>query len=481
MQNYFTSSSPLRKSLDESKPFDFYAFFARKQNLSIFTCVFLVAFIAVFVSIIFTQYKANPCSPFSRVMIEKTVFAGNAHAYLTNLTRKFGPRMQGSQSLAQFIDWMADEMHALGLQRIVKEQVMVPVWVRGPESCAMVAPFAKTLGILGLGGTVSCNLTAPAVVVTSLEDLEEKKDQVMGKIVVFNQEWAGYNATVQYRTQGPRLASQLGAVACLIRAITPASMYTPHTGKVQYDGVTPIPVAELTLEDAVFLDEIYNASTGSLMIYLQLSGQMQAEAPSFNVMGEITGDELPDQVVVVSSQLDTWDVGQGALSGSGIAMMLEMMRTIKALKVVPRRTLRIVGYTNKENGIRGAIDYATRHGNETIFAVDINGMFGPPQGFVLSNENDNVNLGALKSISTLLKHVGANSVTSGPPSPDLLPLTIMGIPGVSVDFVGANEQYYAYQDSPADALYLIEPSDMNLGTAAIAVMSYCVADGHFAP
>jgi hypothetical protein len=244
-----------------------------------------------------------------------------AYAKLEELTDHIGNRISGSPALDHAIAWAVKTLEADGFPAHT-EKAMVPHWVRGPEDGAIVQPIARPMRLIGLGGTVStpkAGITAPVVVVHDWAELEAKRDAVKGAIVLYDvamppyseEKGAGYGETVQYRGGGASRAAKLGAVAALVRSVTAHSLRTPHTGAFHYDdGVPKIPAAAVSVEDSELLARL--AAKGPVSVHLHLESEMLPDAPSANVIGELRGKDKPDEVVVISGHLDSWDVGQGA-------------------------------------------------------------------------------------------------------------------------------------------------------------------------
>jgi carboxypeptidase Q len=250
----------------------------------------------------------------------------------------------------------------------------------------MVTPTRrKSLTILGLGGTVgtpAAGVTAPVVVVTSFDELQRRAAEVKGKIVLFDVPFTSYGETVAYRGAGPSRAAKLGAVGMLLRSVASYSMNTPHTGGLRYDTtVAKIPAAAVTVEDAELMHRAIDRGQ-SVTVTLKLSGRFLPDAPSKNAIGELVGREKPDEIVIVSGHMDSWDVGQGAMDDAGgVVVSWEAVKLLKRLGLTPRRTIRVIGWTNEENGGRGGQGYAKAHAAEAakhVFAMESdNGAFRP--------------------------------------------------------------------------------------------------------
>ena len=238
----------------------------------------------------------------------------DAFARLTDLVDRFGHRVSGSVALEQAIDWIMVQMEADGLDKVTGDPVMVPHWVRGEESIEMTLPRALDLPMLGLGGSIATppgGIRAEVLVVSSFDELEQRADEARGKIVLFDVPFTDYGATVQYRSQGAIAAARAGAAASIIRSVTPNSQQTPHAGNMSYaDDVRRIPHAAITVEHAELLHRMQDRGE-RIELLLKMNAQMLPDAPSRNVMAEITGSEFPNEVVVLGGHIDSWDVGQG--------------------------------------------------------------------------------------------------------------------------------------------------------------------------
>src|SRR5678815_3408653 len=301
-------------------------------------------------------------------IIGAALTSDHAYARLAHLTDHIGNRLSGSTNLERGIEWAVAEMKRDGLDNVRTEKVMVPHWVRGEESLEMLTPVPRKLQMLGLGnsvGTPAEGITAEAIVVRSFEELDRLGEQVRGKIVVYNAPYVNYGATVEYRVRGASRAARYGAVAALVRSITPVSLQTPHTGAMNYDLSQPkIPTAAVTIEVAEFLQRM-NDRGDHPRLRLKMEAKFLPDAESANVVAEIKGSEKPDEVVLIGGHFDSWDVGQGAHDDGGSCIVVwEAVRLLKELGLKPRRTIRVVLYTNEENGLRGGNAYRDAHRDE---------------------------------------------------------------------------------------------------------------------
>lgn len=417
-----------------------------------------------------------------------------AYAKLAELTDKIGHRLSGSPGMERAVEWAAATMKADG-HDVRTERVMVPVWVRGAEAAAIVAPAGPggaptPLRVLGLGGTVPTpkgGLVAPVIVIRSFDELEARAAEVAGKLVLYDvamPSWnektgSGYGEVARFRTRGASRAAKLGAVGVLMRSVTAHSLRTPHTGALGYDPAFPkIPAAAVTVEDSMLLARL--AAQGPVTVKLQLDSKTLPDAPSANVLGELRGREAPDEVVVLGAHLDSWDVGQGAHDdGAGCVAMMHALTTLRRLGLQPRRTIRVVLFTNEENGLRGAKQYAEDHAAElprTVLALESDSGGFAPRGFsidVKPEVRDRV-VARVTDIASLLAPLGATRITVGHSGADIGFMTPAGVPTLGLDV--DSRHYFDYHHTEADTLDKVDPQALADDVAAVAVLAFVVAD-----
>lgn len=401
----------------------------------------------------------------------------DAYARLTELVETFGPRISGSVALERAIDWIAEEMDADGFDNVHTERVMVPHWVRGDESLEMILPWPRTLPMLGLGfsvGTPPGGIRGEVLVVNSFDDLEERADEAAGRIVLFNVPFTTYGETVQYRARGAVAAAEAGAVASLIRSVTPYSQQTPHTGNSSYEeGVPRIPHAAITIEDADLLQRMQERGQ-RVELHLRMEAQTFPDVPGRNVMAEIRGSEFPNEVVVFGGHIDSWDVGQGAMDDAGgVVAAWEAIRLLKELGLQPRRTIRAVGWTSEEQGRTGGREYVAHHEDEYhVLAMESDAGVFKPSGFGFTGSDQAFAM--IREIGTLLDRIESGSVTRGGGGADISPLMATGVPGMGLNVDGT--KYFWYHHSDADTVDKLDPDEVALCVATMAVMAYVVAD-----
>ncbi|HEV7591057.1 MAG TPA: M28 family metallopeptidase [Longimicrobium sp.] len=412
-------------------------------------------------------------------LIQAALADSFAYNRLATMVDRFGNRLSGSESLERTIDWVLDEMRRDGLQNVRGEPVMVPHWVRGDESAELISPRALPLHMIGLGmsvGTPPGGITADVLVVTSFADLAAHAAEARGKIVLFDVPFTSYRETVAYRGGGASAAAKVGAVAALIRSVASASMQNPHTGSLRYDTtVARIPAAALSVEDAMMLHRIQSRGE-RVRVHLSMNARLLPEAQSRNVVAEIVGSERPDEVVVLGGHIDSWDVGTGAMDdGGGVVAAWEAVRLMQRLGLHPRRTVRVVAWTNEENGTRGGRGYLAAHrdqvGRHMLAMESDNGVFKP---FGFRFQGSDSALAVMRQVARLLEPIGAGKMEKGDGEADVGPLIAAGVPGLGLDVDGT--RYFHYHHSSADTMDKLDPRDMAECVAAMAVMAYVVAD-----
>jgi carboxypeptidase Q len=398
---------------------------------------------------------------------------------LAEMTETYGARFSGTPALERAIDWMLAKMKEDGLQNVRGEPVMVPAWVRGSESAQLVLPRPTNLPMLGLGGSIATppgGITADVIVVSSFSDLTAKAARAAGKIVLYDVPFTSYGETVQYRGRGAIEAAKVGAVAALVRSVTPYSMRTPHTGGMAYDStVRRIPAAAITVEDAQMIHRMQDRGE-RVRVKLMMSAKFNPDARSRNVVAEIVGSEKPDEVVVFGGHIDSWDVGRGAMDdGGGVVVAWEALRVLQRLGLKPKRTIRVVGWTNEENGGRGGQGYRDAHRaavDKHVLAIESDGGVFKPLGFGFTGSD--AAFETVKQIGTLLDRIGSGAITRGGGGADIGPIMALGVPGMGLTVDGT--KYFWYHHTDADTIDKLDPREMALCVATMAVMAFIVAD-----
>lgn len=438
------------------------------------------------------QLDVEPHRAAATHLIQAAVRDSAAYNRLARLVDGFGHRMTGSQSLERSLDWIVAEMQRDGLENVRKEPVTVLDWVRGAESAALLIPGVarpRKLHMLGLGrsvGTPPRGIRAPVLVVRSFAELRARAADARGKIVLFNVPFdttvhpgTAYGRAVIYRAVGADSASAVGAVAMLVRSVTPMSLRTPHTGGMSpYDTtgrLRRIPGAAISVEDAELLQRMQDRGE-RVEVRLTMGARTLLPARSHNVVAEIRGSERPDEIIVMGGHIDSWDVGQGAMDDAGGCVAAwEALRLIKELGVRPKRTIRVVLWTAEEIGLTGATAYRDAHRDEVdkhVLAMESdNGVFRPRAVNFGGGEGG---LATMQSIASLLGAVGVDSARVGGPQADISPLYALGVPVATIDVDPS--RYFWYHHSDADTIDKLDPVDLARNVAIFAVIANTVAN-----
>lgn len=430
--------------------------------------------------------------PVARQIIRATLDENDGWRKMEQLCDDIGHRISGSPQLEKAIDWSIQQMKAAGLENVRREAVSVPKWVRGRESLTMEAPQHYELAMLGLGmsvGTPPEGITAEVIVVADEAALEAAGEKARGKMILFNNpmpafdpdKGSGYGTAVRFRHKGAQLAAQHGAVACLVRSVTATSLRSPHTGAMSYgDAKVKVPAAAISIEDAEMISRLSKRGQ-PVRLTLKMEARDEGMADSANVIGELRGREKPEEVVVIGGHIDAWDVGHGAHDdAAGCVMAMEAVNVLRKLKLVPRRTIRVVLWTNEENGLAGGREYARLHAaamDNHIAAIESDAGCFAPQGFSVECADGTREERAareLGEILSLLQPIGATKVSRGWSGADISPMKSSGVLLMGLHVEGS--KYFDYHHSHADTLDKVNPRHLSECIASMAVTAYVLAD-----
>ena len=417
-----------------------------------------------------------------------------AYRQVAHLANNIGPRLSGSAQAAKAVEYVANELKAIGCE-VQLEKVMVPHWVRGEETAALVQfpgqaeNTTQKIVLCALGASVATSpegLTSEVVAVKNFDELKSLgRYKVGGKIVLFNYPFdkqmaaegrAGeaYGEAVVYRSDGPSAAARLGAVACLIRSVGGADYRLPHTGQTDYANDAPkIPAAAVTAEDADLIADLVRQ--GPVKMRLVLTPQQLPDVESYNVIGDIKGSEHPEQVVIVSGHLDSWDLGTGAIDdGAGVAVSMEAANLIEKLHLKPKRTIRVIAWMNEENGSRGSKQYAKDHGREDHFAaMETDNGAGHPLGVNIKGKPEVKQM--LAPVAAILQDSGAGVLNLVEHcGADIGPFEKAGVPCFSP--IQDSRFYFNFHHTAADTLDKIVPKESAENSAVVAVAAYALAN-----
>jgi len=467
-----------------------------------FTRLSLALFATVFLAVV-AQSQVTPAawSPETLQQLRQVQQAALADDYayqqVAHLTDNIGPRLIGSSQAAAAVQYVAEELRKLGLD-VTLEKVMVPHWVRGEERAELISYPGQAPGttqkivVTALAspnnGTGADGITAEVVVVNNFAELAAlPADKVAGRIVVFNYPFdermtaAGfalqaYGEAVAYRAEGPAAAARRGALAALVRSAGSADFRLPHTGLTEFPAGQPtIPSGAITAEDAALMARL--AAQGTVRMHLLLTSKMLPEVESYNVIGDLKGSEHPEQVVIVSGHLDSWDLGTGALDdGAGVAIAMEAAQVLKQLHLQPRRTIRVVAWMAEEMGVFGGKVYGKEHATQVpdhYAAIETDLGAGHPVG--INACCDEAMLPLFQPLGALLQTSGAGIVrASEETGADILPLKVAGVPTFSP--IQDVRTYFDYHHSAADTLDKIDARQLRENATVIAVLAYALAN-----
>jgi carboxypeptidase Q len=457
--------------------------------------------LSVLVGVLFAQAPAPPASLSSQAVAELSrlqaaaLESDYAWEQVAHLCDNIGPRLSGSAEYAHAAQFVAGRLRAEGLD-VRLEKVMVPHWVRGAETAELVefpgmAPSTvQRLAVTALGGSVptpASGLTAPVVVARDFDELNTLgRGRVAGRIVVFHETFdrrlaatgyglEAYGDAAAYRHAGASAAARLGAVASLIRSAGGAEFRLPHTGGLGYDAGAPrIPGGALAAEDADLIARL--ARQGEVRMHLVLTPREEPDAEAANVVADLKGAVHPEEVVIVSGHLDSWDLGTGAIDdAAGVGAAMATAHLVRQLGLRPARTIRVVAWANEENGVRGGLGYAAAHQGELathVGAIEVDLGAGHPVG---------VSYDAARSVEELLRPVmkvlGTRGASLLRPAEetgtDLIPISVRGVPTFAP--IQDARTYFDYHHTAADTLDKIEPELLRENVALAAVLAYALA------
>lgn len=410
---------------------------------------------------------------------------GQAYDNLRELVGRHPGRLSGSKALADAIDWAERTLRSVGVDTLFRQDVNVPHWERGARETAVLlrAGGTEPLAVVALGGSVpteGAGVVAEVIEVKSLDELATLgHGRIAGKIVFFNRPMdpavvrgtEAYRQAVDQRSRGPATAARYGAVAAVVRSMTHALDDHPHTGGTSYPAGAPrIPGAALS---TVAAEELSAAlRSGPVQLALKINSRWLPDAPSHNVIAEIRGRELPDEIILVGGHLDSWDIAPGAHdNGSGVVQSIEVLRLYRALGLQPRRTLRCVLFTNEENGLRGSTAYVNRvkeRKEKHLLAIETDHGGFQPRGFNLGSTQGDAHERAAAKWRTLFEPYGIHFFMKGTAGSDIGPLLVQGI--TVAGLLPDSQRYFDYHHTTQDSLDKVNPRELHLGAAALTAL-----------
>lgn len=422
-------------------------------------------------------------------IITTALRSNNSITMLTDLVTATGHRFSGSPGAEKGVAWSRATMTSLAFDSVWLEPVMVPRWVRGPVEKAIVHASSSRpaieLSVAALGGSIGTppeGITAQVVEVRSFEELRAIGAKAKGKIVFFNRPmdrgfvntFMAYGGAVDQRGGGAIEAAKAGGVAALVRSMTTSINDLPHTGGMGYaDSIPKVPGISVSTHDAEILSALLK-SEDTITITITMSATSLPEVASANVIGQLTGSEHPEEVIVIGGHLDSWDKGVGAHDdGAGCVQSIEALRILKHLGLKPKRTIRAVMFMNEENGLRGGLAYAERERPAERHVAMIESDMGgfAPRGFGVS---DSAAYRTIASWAEVFVSMGADKISLGGGGADISPMMRRGVPGIGL--VVETHRYFDLHHTEDDVLENVNERELALGSAALAILSYIISE-----
>lgn len=423
-----------------------------------------------------------------RKIADEILVNGKAYDNLRVLCKTVGPRLAGSPGMVKAEAWGVKTLKDAGADKVWLQECMVPHWDRSgkDEAWYMLNGKKVVLDVLALGNSLGSGpkgVTAPVILINSFEELEQRKDEIRGKIVFYNYKFnprfvktfQSYGDASRYRGQGASRAAKYGAVAVLVRSMSHSTDNNPHTGAMNYDtAYAKIPAAAVGLKDADQLAAVLEKSK-NITVYLKTPARMLPDVPGHNVIGELIGTEHPEQIITIGGHLDSWDPAEGAHDdGAGCVHSIEVLRVLKAIGYKPKRTIRIVLFANEENGLRGGMKYAEEakaKGEQHFFALESDAGGFTPRSFGFSMKKEQ--LEKVQGWLELFKPYGVFELTAGGGGADIGPLgRTLGTP--MAGFTPDSQRYFDLHHARNDVFENVNKRELELGAVNMAALIYLV-------
>ncbi len=456
-------------------------------------------FIAIIILIALSSFDSVKTAKITDPLVNKTdsivvknlfnsgLNSGKSYQWLDYLSNNIGGRLSGSLQAQQAVEWGEKLMQDLNFDKVWLQPVMVPHWVRGEKEIAYftVNKIKYDVAICALGGSVATpknGVSGEVIEVNSLEEAEALGEKLRGKIVFFNrpfddtliETFKAYGGCVDQRGAGAKVTGKFGVLGVIVRSMTNSIDNFPHTGAMGYGDIPEnekVPAAAISTVAANLLSEKLKENP-TLKFYFKQSCETLPDAPSFNVIGEITGSKYPDKYISVGGHLDSWDLGDGAHDdGAGIVQSIEVLRLFKLNGIKPKHTIRAVLFMNEENGLRGGRKYAeeAKNNNEIHMAAlesDSGGF--TPRGFSFDATGKNSEL--IKSWKSLLAPYGLHDIDKGHTGADIGPLKSETI--TLVGYRPDSQRYFDYHHAATDTFDKVNKRELELGAASMASLIY---------
>ena len=452
-----------------------------------------MTYLRVFALILFTSLISRVFSQTDENVLKNiyktSLTNGKSYDWLDYLSNQIGSRLSGSLGAEKAVAWTKEEFENLGLDKVWLQSVMVPKWVRGSKEFAYIkSSEGKTtnVNICALGGSIATpalGLKAEVIEVKSFEELETLgKEKIQGKIVFYNRPmqadlihtFEAYGSCVNQRYEGAMEASQYGAVGVIVRSMNLRLDDLPHTGSMTYGNLPNnkrIPSAAISTNDAELLSTMLKLDN-SLEFFFRQNCKQLKDVLSYNVIGEITGSEYPNEYMLVGGHLDSWDLGDGAHDdGAGVVQSMEVLRLLKVLGINPKRTIRVVLFMNEENGLRGGNKYtevAKQKNENHVFALESDAGGFTPRGF--SFDCSEANFEQVLGWKYLFKPYLIHYFEKGGTGADVGPLKTSSnvLAGLRPD----SQRYFDHHHASNDTFDAVNKRELELGAATMTALVY---------
>ncbi len=447
-------------------------------------------FVVLCVLISFVCHSQNSDLAMIKTIVDETMTNGTAYTNLRILCKQVGPRLSGSANHFKAVQLTEQMLKKLGIDKVYLQSCLVPHWVRGSkEQGELILAGGKKypLHLTALGnsiGTGPAGISAPVMEVRSMEELANPRESIKGKIIFFNfkmnptyiETFKAYGESGISRVRGPAMAAKYGAIGVIVRSLAINLNDYPHTGVTVYNDSFPkIPAIAIRTNDAEYLSRGL-IKKSIIKVWFKTNCKMLPDVKGYNVIGEIKGSTFPEEIITVGSHLDSWDLAEGANDdGSGVVQSMEVLRTLHALAIKPKRTIRAVLFVNEENGSRGSeayLDEAKSKNEKHIFALESDAGGFTPRGFSLDVTDAQRN--KIMSWKDLFYPYGVYDFSDGEGGSDIGPLKEIGaaLAGLSPD----SQRYFDIHHAETDVFENVSERELNLGAANMAALIYLVSE-----
>jgi hypothetical protein len=396
--------------------------------------------------------------------------------------------LSGSPQTYTSEKWGLEVLKQAGADRVYLQKATIPHWVRGgKDQAAMI--FGKdrqNLAVIALGNSVSSKpggITAPVIMVHNFDELEQRKNDIKGKIVFYNHPFdkdlvwvfSAYAEAVPYRALGASRAAKYGAVGVLVRSMSSSTDNNPHTGAMVYNDSFPkIPALAVGLQDADKLASAISANK-DLNVFISTNAHNLPDTIAYNVIAEWKGTANPDEYITIGGHLDSWDPAEGASDdGTGCVGTIEVLRALKAIGYHPKHTIRVVLFTDEENGGRGADAYATEakaKNEKHIFALESDAGGFTPRGFSFKATPAQMN--SIQSYVDYLIPYGVTSFANRGAGADVE--VLHDSTGVLVgELIPDSQRYFDYHHAANDVFENVNKRELELGSINMAALIYLI-------